>query len=71
MRVCIQFVQIGFNVVLVCDGSKRHHTKRADIKQSVNRYKKQLDMLEKRKKLMSLSVERKNEDTVTKRSKIK
>jgi hypothetical protein len=70
MRVCEQFVKIGFNVVLVCDGSERHHTKRATIKRSVNRYKKQLDMLEKRKKLMSLSEERKNEDSVTKRAKI-
>lgn len=65
LRLCFEFVRIGFVVVLVCDGSIRHHTKRATIKRSIQRYKSQITILEKRKRLMIISDLRTNTDSVS------
>ena len=67
IRLCLVFVKIGFIVVLVCDGSVRHHTKRATIARSINSYKNQIDILEKKNELMKIADKRRQSNSVVER----
>ena len=67
IRLSLQFVRIGFIVVLVCDGKKRHHTKRATIARSINSYKVQIDILEKRNLMMEKANIRRQSNSVIER----
>jgi hypothetical protein len=66
-KICLELVKEGFLVELICDGSKRHYTKRATIARQVKQYKSQLNIFEKRAELMQLAERRRLTDSLKER----
>ena len=66
-NICLELVKEGFVVELICDGSKRHYTKRATIARQVKQYKSQMNIFEKRAELMQLAERRRLTDSLKER----
>jgi hypothetical protein len=54
MCLCEVLCKSGLRVVLVCDGSVRHHSKRASIQRQVEKYKTKVELYQTRCELMQV-----------------
>ena len=54
MRVSICFVKAGFNVVIVCDGDSRHHSKRATTIRIADSYRNRILFLKNQNRILHL-----------------
>ncbi len=54
MSICDVLCKSGSRVVLVCDGSVRHHSKRASVQRQVERYKTKVQLYQTRCELMQV-----------------
>ena len=54
MSICDVLCKSGSRVVLVCDGSVRHHSKRASVQRQVARYKSKVELYQTRCELMQI-----------------
>jgi hypothetical protein len=56
--------QLGLRVVLVCDGTLRHHSKRAWYIRQQEKYKKKIELYTTRCKIMDISAQINNTDSI-------
>ena len=54
MGMCDVLCKSGSRIVLVCDGSVRHHSKRASVKRQVERYETKVQLYQTRCELMQI-----------------
>jgi hypothetical protein len=70
LRLCAQFVKVGFRVVVVCDGSTRHHSKRSTTKRLAEAYKNRIYLHRNNTFLMSLLAQKTSSDSVEERGRL-
>ena len=68
--ICVEFVRVGFAVILVCDGVNRHHSKRATIGRLAKSYNNSINGYIARSKLMQLSKQRQQTDLISEQNAI-
>ena len=68
--ICLEFCRNGMVVVLVCDGSHRHHSKRASIERRAEMYNNMIQGLMHRSELMRLHKDRISATTTEERERI-
>jgi hypothetical protein len=64
VRLCSYLVSSGFNVVIVCDGSVRHHSKRSTIKRTSELYNSRIILHRNNTFMMNLLNKKKETDSI-------
>jgi hypothetical protein len=58
ISIITEFLIVGISVVLICDGHTRHDSKRATTERQANNYRSQVDLYQKRTRLMTIGSEK-------------
>lgn len=63
IRICCCFSRAGFNVVVVCDGEHRHHSKRSTMKRAASVLTNKINYMKIKSSLQSLRHQISSEDS--------